>query len=399
MLSSLFSNVNSKQVAKRALFSNLPFEIGPGFKISVKGYNILQRQKPARTCYVYLGGEKAQIAVGETTKQADDAAASTVLKAEIKKAYKFGGEQILFSTEEQAQLKDYGPPGLRIVGFKPQSMLPDWASINKSTYIYPSEEDFVGSTRVFTALWQKLLKDKKMGVAWYVARKNTKPEMVAILPSAETLDPSTGLQSVPAGLWLYPLPYADDLRFPPDTPKPLVAPDNVVDSMRVIIQQLQLPGARYEAAKYPNPALQWHYRIVQAIALDEDIPEFRDGDDKTIPKYRQIDKRAGAYVLEWGQLLEEQHKAWAREISHAGVKREAGTDVSSRKVKAAFGASKADTGLAGKSKVDLKKVVANGWLAKSTVPELKSWLSENGMAVTGKKADLVARIEEAVDEV
>lgn len=35
-------------------------------------------------------------------------------------------------------------------------------------------------------------------------------------------------------------------------------------------------------------ALQWHYRILQAMALEEDIPE--KPDDKTIPKYRQIDK-------------------------------------------------------------------------------------------------------------
>lgn len=37
-----------------------------------------------------------------------------------------------------------------------------------------------------------------------------------------------------------------------------------------------------------STALQWHYRILQAMALEEDIPEHPD--DKTIPKYRQIDK-------------------------------------------------------------------------------------------------------------
>jgi hypothetical protein len=35
-------------------------------------------------------------------------------------------------------------------------------------------------------------------------------------------------------------------------------------------------------------ALQWHYRILQALALDEDIPD--KPDDKTIPKYKQIAK-------------------------------------------------------------------------------------------------------------
>ena len=35
-------------------------------------------------------------------------------------------------------------------------------------------------------------------------------------------------------------------------------------------------------------ALQWHYRILQAMALGEDIPE--QPEDKTVPKYKQIDK-------------------------------------------------------------------------------------------------------------
>jgi ATP-dependent DNA helicase 2 subunit 1 len=49
LLNSLISNINSKQAAKRALFSNLPFEIAPGLTISVKGYNIIHRQTPAMT--------------------------------------------------------------------------------------------------------------------------------------------------------------------------------------------------------------------------------------------------------------------------------------------------------------------------------------------------------------
>jgi hypothetical protein len=43
------------------------------------------------------------------------------------------------------------------------------------------------------------------------------------------------------------------------------------------------------AHKLPrDTALQWHYRILQALALDEDLPD--KPEDKTIPKYRQIDK-------------------------------------------------------------------------------------------------------------
>jgi len=402
LLNALISNINSKSVPKRALFSNMPFEIGPGFKISVKGYNVMQPQKPARQSYIWLNGEQAQIAIGESAQMTEDTA-RVVQKAEIKKAYKFGGEQVLFTKEEQKELKNFGPPSLRVIGFKPQSMLPFWASVDKSTFIYPSEEDYVGSTRVFAALWQKLLKDEKMGIAWYIARVNAKPQLVGILPSQERLDDGTKQQVIPAGLWLYPLPYADDIRNPPDMPPPLVSPDKLVDMMRVVIQQLQLPGARYEPAKYSNPALQWHYRILQAMALDEEIPEFREGDDKTIPKYRQIDKRAGEYVVEWGVALEEQWRLIKASRSHgAGVKREADDEKGGASKKTKAGASQTKSSgrdtLERMSVDQLRKQVEDGKLTKATVSELRELLASRGLETKGVKAVLIDRIEEWLEE-
>ena len=392
-MSSLISDVNSKQVAKRALFSNLPFEIGPGFKISVKGYNILQKQVPARSCYIWLDGEEPQIAVGETSKF-DESTQRTVEKIEVKKAYKFGGTHVLFTPEEQKELKNFGPPGLRIIGFKPQAMLPIWASMNKSTFIYPSEEGYVGSTRVFAALWQKLLKDKKMGIAWYIARANATPVFVAILTSAERVDDSTNSQAVPPGLWLYPLPYADDVRYPPEVPRPIVAPDNLVDVMRKVIQQLQLPKAIYDPSRYPNPSLQWHYRILQAMALDEELPETPE--DKTLPKVRQIDKRAGDYLQSWRQILGEQFRAYEKERKgdvSTSVKREREDteDSGYRKKKLKVHSVQSLEGMSAKM---LREAIEEGVLGKHTVADLKDWLTKKGLSSSGKKADLVERIEQ-----
>ena len=63
----------------------------------------------------------------------------------------------------------------------------------------------------------------------------------------------------------------------------------------------------YDPFKYPNPALQWHYKIIQALALEEDLPE--KPDDKTIPKYKQIHKRAGEFIHNWGVILDEEARS------------------------------------------------------------------------------------------
>ena len=391
LLRSLLSSVNSKAIPRRALFAAVPLEIGPGLKIGVKGYIIFKRQEPKRSCYIWLEGEKPQIAVGTTTQLADDTA-RTVEKVEIKKAYKFGGEQITFTPEEVSQLRHFGDPGIRIIGFKPASMIPIWANEKPSTFIYPSEDDYVGSTRVFSALQQKLLKDDKAGLTWFVPRKNATPVIAALYPGAEKLD-DTGMQSVPPGLWLLPLPFADDIRQNPETTR-MVAPDPLIDCMRAVVQQLQLPKAQYDPSKYSNPALQWHYRILQSMALEEDIPE--KPEDKTTPKYKQIDKRAGPYVIDWGHELHKQHGEWQ---AHSGSMRAAVQkrpapsgnieELPTRSEKRARTAPLED----GPNAEEMKKAYEKQAINKMNMPQLRSWLQLKGLATAGKKAELVDRIE------
>ncbi|KAK4671062.1 ATP-dependent DNA helicase II subunit 1 [Podospora pseudoanserina] len=395
LLNSLISNINSKQTPKRSYFSRMPFELAPGLTITVKGYMPLHQQKPARTCYVWLGGEQAQLAQSETTKV--DSEARTVEKSEIKKAYKFGGEYIYFTPEEAKSLKELDTKVLRIIGFKPLANLPMWASVKKSTFIFPSEDGYVGSTRVFSALWQKLLTSKKVGIAWFVARKNANPVMVAVIPSGSLNDEDEDSTApyLPAGLWLYPLPFADDIRSVEikTSTKPA---DELTDKMREIIQNLQLPKATYNPLKYPNPALQWHYKILQAMALEEDVPDALD--DLTIPKYRQIDKRVGAYMAEWKQELADKAKEF---MQLRATKRELEEDDAeerprlAKRPKAAAGSASSGGQM---SNAELKVAWENDTLKKLTVAVLKDILTSKGISTTGKKVDLLERLEQWIEE-
>lgn len=391
LLSSLTSNINSKQTPKRALFSNLPFEIAPGLRISVKGYNILHRQTPARTCYIWLEGEKPQIAAGETTRLAEDST-RTVEKGEMKKAYKFGGEYVYFTPEEQKSLKDFGSPVIRIIGFKPRKLLPMWASVKKSTFIFPSEEDYIGSTRVFTALWQKLIKDDKVGIAWCVVRNNAQPMLAAIIPSRERSDDESGTSYLPAGLWIYPLPFADDLREIKSSGEVTQSSDELKTQMRTIVQQLQLPKAMYNPMKYPNPSLQWHYKILKALALEEEVPE--TAVDASEPKYKAISKRAGGYLEEWSGKLEEDA---GTALTAKALKREADDDGSDRPTKQRRGVA-GQSNPSSMSMVELKEAIESGGIMKMTVAQLKDVAGSKGISTSGRKAEIAERIEQWVDE-
>ena len=247
LLQSLLSNIQSKVAPKRALFSSLPLELGPDFKISVKGYLLYKHQKPARSSYIYLGDEKPAIVTGFTEQVAaqDEHDSKPVEKAEILKAYTFGGEKITFKADEIAGLRKWGDPVIRVLGFKPMSKLPMWAMIKNSTFLYPSEEDFVGSTRVYSAMHHKLCKDKLFALTWFVPRKNATPVLAAMVPtlsakSEEKSNPAAvSATGAPQGLHLIPLPFADDVRQnPPSThDAPVRAPDELVDAMRPIVRK------------------------------------------------------------------------------------------------------------------------------------------------------------------
>ncbi|XP_044722044.1 ku70/Ku80 beta-barrel domain-containing protein [Hirsutella rhossiliensis] len=373
LLNSLVSNINSRQTPKRALFSAVPFEIAPGLRISIKGYNVLHRQTPARTCYIWLDGDKPQIAAGETTRIAEDST-RTVEKNEIKKAYRFGGEYVYFTPQESKSLRDFGPPVIRIIGFKPRSFLPVWASVKKSTFIFPSEEDYIGSTRVFAALWRKLLQDDRIGVAWCIVRANAQPILAALVPSKEQSDDGSGTPYLPSGLWIYPLPFADDLREIKAPADACQSSDELKTRMRVVIQQLQLPKAMYNPTKYPNPALQWHYRILKALALEEEVLE--KAEDATEPKFKAISKRAGG---------------------SKALKREADDDASDRPTKQRRG-SPDKAGGSSMTMAQLKTATASGGIAKMTVAQLKDVAGVRGLSTSGRKMELVERIERWVEE-
>ncbi|KAJ5716473.1 hypothetical protein N7493_008384 [Penicillium malachiteum] len=393
LLNSLLSSINSRSVAKRSLFSKIPLEIGPNLKVSVNGYLLLKRQQPARSCYVWLGGETPEIAQGTTALLADDTA-HTVEKSETRKAYKFGGGQVYFTPDELTVLRDFGEPVIRIIGFKSLDSLPIWANVKHPTFIYPTEEDYIGSTRVFSALQQKLLKDNKLALVWFIPRKKAVPVLGAMIAGDEQID-ENGIQKLPPGMWIIPLPFADDVRKNPPGADFTPAPEPLIDAMKEVLGQLQLPKGVYDPVKYPNPSLQWHYRILQAIALDEDLPE--QPDDKTIPKYRQIDKRAGEYVLKWSAELDAHSEklfggsaAPSSTLVKRGPRASTDSDQPAKRVKVEIGASDVDG--------EIKKNMEKGTLSKLTVAILKEFLTSHGRSAAGKKADLIERVEQYFEE-
>ena len=162
--------------------------------------------------------------------------------------------------------------------------------------------------------------------------------------------------------------------------------------MRAVIKQLHMPKG-YKPEKFSNPALQWHYRILQAIALDEEQPD--KPEDHTRPKYRLIRKHAAKQVLRWGEELEEAWKAdWeqpepaVKEVK--GRKRHMADDEGDEGVKPP---RKKRAGADEVQDEEMRRAHEREQVQKFTVVQLKSWLASKGLETGGRKGDLVDRVD------
>ncbi|KAG5361023.1 ATP-dependent DNA helicase II subunit 1 [Yarrowia sp. B02] len=340
--------INKRNVLNRSLF-NVKMEIGPGLDIGVRGYLLYAEQKAtstSRKAWVYTGGEKPELAKSESKAVTIDSGRS-VEKEDLRKTFKFGSDFVPFTAEQLAQIRYFGEPVIRILGFHAPNELSELFihSIRSSMFLYPTDEKLVGSIRTFSALYQSLQSKDKVALAWVILRKGAKPTLALLMPATGELE----------GLHMVFLPFADDIRQEPKA-EHASAPAELVDATKKIFGRLLMPSG-FESQRYPNPRLQWHYRVVRAMALQEEVPKAPE--DKTTPKFRSIDTRVGDSISEWNKVLQSNFKRTLEEPVKPVKK------------------PKTDAGAP--SNEQMKAMVEEDIVGKLTVAELKAWGAANNV--------------------
>ena len=84
----------------------------------------------------------------------------------LRKSIAIGGEKVSFKPEEVAQMKQLLPPGIRLLGFKPASVIKMTNHLRSSLFLYPNESYINGSTTLYRALYEKCLPLKQLGVSF-----------------------------------------------------------------------------------------------------------------------------------------------------------------------------------------------------------------------------------------
>ncbi|XP_031481658.1 ATP-dependent DNA helicase 2 subunit KU70 isoform X2 [Nymphaea colorata] len=299
----------------------------------------------------------------------------------MQRFFPYKNENIKFTVDELSEVKRLSAPVLRLLGFKPLDCLKDYHNLRPSTFLYPNDEEIIGSTCVFVALHRAMIRLGRYAVAFYGNLSH--PQLVALLAQNEVTSP--GGQVEPPGMHMIYLPFSDDIRHVEelqmdDEDNIPHATDDQVKSATSLLKRVDLRD--FSVCQFANPALQRHYAILQALALGED-EELPDVKDETMPDEEGMSKPGIVSALDAFKVsvYGENHDL---EEATAG---KSSTSEASKKRKAI-----AETAAKESSNYDWPVLADSGKLKDLTVSELKYYLTAHNLPVAGKKEALVSRI-------
>ncbi|CAD0203092.1 unnamed protein product [Chrysodeixis includens] len=192
-----------------------------------------------------------------------------LLKSETLHYQTYGEERVEFTDDELKSLRNpFGPPMLKLLGFKPASFISKekWF-IKPGYFLFPNESVIEGSTVAFKALHQACVALKKVAICVLCTRINARPNIVALSPTTKPL----GL-NVDVGFDVIIVPFVEHVRNLPmnedDEEVQITKEDKFV--MKDIMKTLCF---EYKSDLFENPKIQSQYRAIEAIALEEDDAE------------------------------------------------------------------------------------------------------------------------------
>ncbi|XP_044509792.1 ATP-dependent DNA helicase 2 subunit KU70 isoform X1 [Mangifera indica] len=364
-----------KRMFTKRIVKRISFMIASGLSIELNSYALIRPTVPGVTTWLDSVTNRPL----KTERLFICADTGALMQEPPKRFQSYKNENIIFSSAELSEIKRVSTGDLRLLGFKPLSCLKDYHNLRPSTFLFPSDKEVVGSTRIFIALHRSMLRLQRYAVAFYGNPSN--PHLVALVAQDEII--INGGQLEPPGMHMIYLPYSDDIRnieeFHSSTDVVPRATDDQVKKAAAMMKRIYLKD--FSVCQFANPALQRHYAVLQALALEED--EMPDINDETLPDEEGMARPAVVKAIEEFKLSvygedydEESESAGNGKVSEASKKRKA---IAENAVKESANYNWAD-------------LADNGKLKDLTVQELKYYLSAHGLPLTGKKETLISRI-------
>jgi len=360
-----------KRMFKKRALASCPMTIGDDIKIGLKLYSTIRAA--TKRSPVQLDSRVNQ-KLTCVTKWVCGETGAVLEDYQINHFYPYGREKVKFTKAEMTDIKDFGPPGIKLMGFKPRSYLKWEQNCKSPLFLRPDEGQVKGSTTAFWALLEEMINLRKIAIARVIYRKASVPRFAALLPVKENeKDPWDDK----TGMYMIFLPFSDDTRSLDFPPQPVADDEKIpglIESTRKLITALV---GDVNPESYQNPSLQKHYRALEAMALEREEPEAVE--DELVPSDGFQDIEAEIKAIE--DIVNEIEEPEPRKRKKAAGR--GGRSGGAKKAKVAVVINDAD----------YRTLAENNGLKSLKVAQLKDFLRAKDLALSGKKADLIERIQ------
>jgi ATP-dependent DNA helicase 2 subunit 1 len=310
-------------------------------------------------------------------------------------------KKVVFSAAEATALKSFAGKegrGLRLVGFQERSTLLETDNLREALLVYPFDKEIGGSVAAFAALWQTLIERDMVAIVRYVRTDGSAPKFMALLPERERTS-EAGEQEMPPCMYAITLPFAEDQR-EVDAAKvdtgaaaAAAAQPELASAARSLVSALLAPEG-YDLLRSPpaNPLLQTFYAKLEGAALNlkpEEMPALRD---ESMPDAAALSEAQLAAIQSFKASVGSLPVAAAAPA--ASRKRAAGAGSGAGAEEGGAEASSKKPRVSALSEAEWRALASEPeQLRKKTVEELKGALASFGCKLSGKKEDLVMRLQ------
>lgn len=181
-----------------------------------------------------------------------------------------GGEKIKFTPLEAYEIKQVMDPKIKVLGFKPSSVLNEHNHIKCPLFLYPAENIVKNSTVFFRALWERCLADDSVVICIMTMRIKSYPRLVALVPQEQTMSDDGETLSYD-GFRMEFIPFSGDIRDLSEVfTRPPEIDQNVTQVMKKIVGKLRI---NYSPALFDNPAITKIYSAIEQQVFDDDFDE------------------------------------------------------------------------------------------------------------------------------
>ncbi|CAG9795628.1 unnamed protein product [Diatraea saccharalis] len=290
-----------KQSHRHLAIAQLMFEIGEGFEIGIGVYSLLKSNFQPKKDYLDRDTNAIVTSVNKTQKvsieQTPNMSMETdedetehkqlpLLKSELIHYQEYGGEKIIFTDKEKKIMTNpFGPPMMKLLGFKPASMLNKEKWYYKAShFLFPNENRVEGSTKAFKALYKACVDTSVVAICVLCTRVNSRPSIVALSPCSHPL----GLD-IEIGFDIIKIPFMEHVRqlsIYDEDEENIAIPIAHKATMKDVINKLSFD---YKPDMFENPVCQSQYRAIEAIALgDEEMEPYIDTTKPDPNKFNDI---------------------------------------------------------------------------------------------------------------